>query len=51
VTAAGGFFGLLYLWQPGRASILLPIGAHAFATAGFLNWGDALIHWWRRRAG
>jgi membrane protease YdiL (CAAX protease family) len=51
VTAAGGFFGLLYLLQPGRPSILLPIGVHAFATAGFLNWGDALIHWWRRRRG
>jgi membrane protease YdiL (CAAX protease family) len=49
VTVAGGCFGLLYVLQPAPASILLPIGIHAFATVGFLNWGDALIHWWRRR--
>nr|MBF6592193.1 hypothetical protein [Ktedonobacterales bacterium] len=49
VTVAGGFFGLLYLLQPGRPSILLPIMVHAFATAGFLNWGDALLYWRRLR--
>jgi membrane protease YdiL (CAAX protease family) len=49
VTVAGGFFGLLYLWQPGQPSILLPIGVHALATTGFLNWGDVWLHWRRVR--
>jgi hypothetical protein len=50
VTFAGAVFGLSYLLQPVPRSILLPSVIHAFATAGFLSWGDVAQHWWRRRA-
>ncbi len=43
VTAAGGLFGALYA-LPKRRSMLPAIIAHGFATAGFLNWGDAALH-------
>src|SRR5487761_2003327 len=43
VTAAGGLFGALYA-APRRKSLLPAIIAHGFATAGFLNWGDAALH-------
>ena len=43
VTAAGGLFGALFA-LPKRTSILPAIIAHGFATAGFLNWGDAALH-------
>lgn len=50
VTAAGGIFGLAYLLQPAPRDIWLPIIIHGPATAGFLSWGDAALHWWSRRA-
>lgn len=43
VTAAGGLFGALYA-LPKRKSMLPAIIAHGFATAGFLNWGDAALY-------
>ena len=43
VTAAGGLFGALFALSK-RASILPVIIVHGFATAGFLNWGDAALH-------
>ncbi len=43
VTAAGGLFGALYA-LPKRKSLLAAIIAHGFATAGFLNWGDAALY-------
>ncbi len=43
VTAAGGLFGALFALSK-RASILPAIIVHGFATAGFLNWGDAALH-------
>lgn len=43
VSVAGGLFGALYA-LPKRKSILPAIIAHGFATAGFLNWGDAVQH-------
>jgi membrane protease YdiL (CAAX protease family) len=49
VTAAGAVFGLAYLLQPAPRSIWLPSVIHAFATAGFLSWGDVALHWWKRR--
>ncbi|HEX8733449.1 MAG TPA: CPBP family intramembrane glutamic endopeptidase [Ktedonobacterales bacterium] len=48
VTAAGGLFGALYA-LPRRKSLLPAIIAHGFATAGFLNWGDAALHARRMR--
>jgi len=42
VTAAGGFFGLLFLAGPGGASLLLPCLVHAVATCAFLSAGPAL---------
>lgn len=48
VTAAGGLFGALYA-LPHRKSLLPAIIAHGFATAGFLNWGDAALHALRLR--
>ncbi len=42
VTAAGGLFGAMYA-APRRKSLLPAIIAHGFATAGFLNWGDAAL--------
>jgi hypothetical protein len=50
VTAAGAVFGLSYLLQPAPRSIWLPSVIHAFATAGFLSWGDVALHWWQRRS-
>lgn len=44
VTVAGGFFGSLYLLPRKRQSILLPTIIHGFATAGFLSWGDVVLH-------
>ncbi len=44
VTAAGGLFGALYLASGKRRSLLLPAILHGFMTAGFLSWGDALLH-------
>jgi membrane protease YdiL (CAAX protease family) len=49
VTAAGGVFGLSYLLQPAPQSIWLPTIIHGFATAGFLSWGDVILHRWARR--
>lgn len=49
VTVAGGFFGGLYLLPHKRQSILLPTIIHGFATAGFLSWGDVLLHLLARR--
>ncbi|MGZ3581226.1 MAG: CPBP family intramembrane glutamic endopeptidase [Ktedonobacterales bacterium] len=49
VTVAGGFFGGLYLLPRKRQSILLPTIVHGFATAGFLSWGDALLHFLAQR--
>ncbi len=43
VTAAGGLFGAMYA-APRRKSLLPAIIAHGFATAGFLNWGDAALY-------
>lgn len=43
VTFAGGLFGALFA-LPKRKSILPAIIVHGFATAGFLNWGDAAQH-------
>ncbi len=50
VTAAGAVFGLAYLLQPAPRSILLPSIIHAFATAGFLSWGDVVLHRWKPRS-
>jgi membrane protease YdiL (CAAX protease family) len=50
VTAAGGLFGMVYLATGKRRSLLLPIILHGFMTAGFLSWGDMLLHWRSRRA-
>jgi hypothetical protein len=50
VTAAGGVFGLAYLLQPEPRSIFLPSVIHAFATAGFLSWGDVALHRWQQRS-
>ncbi len=49
VTAAGGLFGVIYLVRPKDHSILLPTVIHGFATAGFLSWGDAVLHLRARR--
>jgi membrane protease YdiL (CAAX protease family) len=49
VTAAGAVFGLSYLLQPTPRSIWLPSVIHAFATSGFLSWGDVALHWWQQR--
>ena len=44
VTAAGGLFGAAYLATGKRRSLLLPTILHGFMTAGFLSWGDVLLH-------
>jgi membrane protease YdiL (CAAX protease family) len=44
VTVAGGLFGAMYLATGKRRSLLLPTILHGFATAGFLSWGDVLLH-------
>ncbi len=50
VTVAGGLFGALTLARPrDRHALLSATIAHGFATAGFLNWGDILLHIWTRR--
>ena len=43
VTAVGGLFGALYA-LPKRKSLIAAVVAHGFATAGFLNWGDAALY-------
>lgn len=48
VTVAGGLFGAVFAGSR-RRSILPVIVAHGFATAGFLNWGDAALHAWHMR--
>jgi hypothetical protein len=48
VTAAGAIFGLAYLLQPEPRSIWLPTIIHGVATAGFLSWGDAALHYGQR---
>jgi membrane protease YdiL (CAAX protease family) len=44
VTLAGGLFGAAYLSTGNRRSLLLPTILHGFMTAGFLSWGDVLLH-------
>jgi len=44
VTAAGALFGWLYAGRLGNRSLVAPIIAHGFATAGFLSWGDVALH-------
>lgn len=44
VTIAGGLFGALYQMRPRSRRLLAPTIVHGFATAGFLSWGDALLH-------
>ncbi len=50
VTVAGGLFGAAYLATGKRRSLLLPTILHGFMTAGFLSWGDMLLHWRGRHA-
>src|SRR5262249_15257998 len=49
VTAAGAVFGWLYTGRLGNRSLVASIIAHGFATAGFLSWGDAALHWGKMR--
>jgi len=49
VTAAGALFGWLYTGRLGNRSLVAPIIAHGFATAGFLSWGDVALHWVKMR--
>ncbi|MGH2487145.1 MAG: CPBP family intramembrane glutamic endopeptidase [Ktedonobacterales bacterium] len=44
VTVAGGLFGALYQMRPRSRRLLAPTIVHGFATAGFLSWGDAMLH-------
>ena len=44
VAAAGALFGWLYTGRLGNRSLVAPIIAHGFATAGFLSWGDVALH-------
>ena len=44
VTAAGGLFGAVFLATGKRRSLLLPTVMHGFMTAGFLSWGDVVLH-------
>lgn len=44
VTVAGGLFGALYQLRPRSRRLLAPTIVHGFATAGFLSWGDAMLH-------
>lgn len=49
VTFAGAIFGALYQWPRGKRSLLAPMIAHGFATAGFLSWGDISLNLRQRR--
>jgi hypothetical protein len=49
VTAAGALFGWLYTGRRDNRSLLAAIIAHGCATAGFLSWGDAALHWAKMR--
>jgi uncharacterized protein len=49
VTAAGALFGWLYTGRLSNRSLVAPIIAHGFATAGFLSWGDVALHWVKMR--
>lgn len=44
--AAGALFGILYVALPGPSIIIAAI-VHGLTTAGYLSWGDAVLH--RRR--
>lgn len=50
-TVAGFALGLLYLWQPGPPSLVLPTIVHAAITCGFLSLGPYLIFAYRRSRG
>jgi membrane protease YdiL (CAAX protease family) len=50
-TVAGAALGILYLWQPGPPSLLLPVIVHACITTGFLSLGPYLLFAWRRARG
>ncbi len=50
-TVAGFALGLLYLWQPAPATLLLPTLVHAAITCGFLSIGPFLVFEWRRARG
>jgi membrane protease YdiL (CAAX protease family) len=41
---AGAVFGTLYVVLPGP-SIVVPTIVHGLMTAGYLSWGDAVLHW------
>ncbi|MGE5335633.1 MAG: CPBP family intramembrane glutamic endopeptidase [Nitrososphaerota archaeon] len=52
VTFAGAIFGALYQWprgKQGKRSLLAPMIAHGFATAGFLSWADVYLYLRQRR--
>jgi membrane protease YdiL (CAAX protease family) len=49
VMAAGALFGWLYTGRSRNRSLVAPIIAHGFATAGFLSWGDIALHWAKMR--
>lgn len=51
VTVAGGLFGALYQKRPHSRRLLAPTIVHGFATAGFLSWGDVLLHARSQRRG
>ena len=50
-TVSGFGLGLIYLWQPGPPSLLLPVLVHAAITCGFLGMGPFVIFHWRLRRG
>ncbi len=50
-TVAGFALGLIYVWQPAPASLLLPTIVHAAITCGFLSLGPYLIFAFRRSRG
>jgi membrane protease YdiL (CAAX protease family) len=50
-TFAGSWLGLIYLWQPAPASLLLPVIVHAAVTCGFLSLGPYAIFKWRVKRG
>lgn len=49
VTFAGAIFGALYQWPRGKRSLLAPMIAHGFATAGFLSWADVYLNLRQKR--